>query len=504
MDLTETLDHSALLPDPADTPTAAATEPGRGASPAASAILSLVFPGLGQLVAGAVARGFLVALPTLALVFVLGTAVAEGPKAVLATVVRPEVLYGLIVVNGLYAIYHFIAIADAYWVARRLRGRPALGRRSTVVLIATLGAAVALHGLVGALGVRAYQTVSTVIVGPGSGFTIPLPGFGPGSTAAAGESLAPTPTPGPHWADDGRLNLLLLGGDAGPGRFLVRTDTMILLSVDVATGRAALFGIPRNLLNVPLPPESAKAFPDGRFPGLLNALWVYAIQHPREFPAGDCKPDTCDQARGFRAITGAIQQLTGVPLDGAMVVNLNGFVDLVDAVGGLWIRTERVHDTRYPLENGRGYVTIDISAGCHHLSGHLALAYARSRHQDSDYGRMARQQQVLVALLHQIDPIALLPHVPDLLDIAQDNLTLAIPSADIGSLASLASAVDPAAVKKLSFDPPEYQEYLTMKEIGRIQKVVRTVFTTPAAPSSSPSPSPAATPTATPKTCGPG
>jgi LCP family protein required for cell wall assembly len=237
---------------------------------------------------------------------------------------------------------------------------------------------------------------------------------------------------------------------------------------------------------------------------------VYAYEHPTEFPAGSCTPassDACGPARGFRAITGAIQQLTGVPLDGAVVVDLNGFVDLVDAIGGLWIRTEHVYDTKYPLENGRGYVTIDISAGCHHLSGHLALAYARSRHQDSDYGRMRRQQAVLVALLHEIDPIALVPKIPQLLDIAKDNLTLAIPTADIGSLAALASSVGPDTVERISFDPPDYREFLTTKEIGKIQKVVRTIFETPlpsASPSASPSPSASIVPVATPKTCGPG
>src|SRR5262249_24112841 len=150
------------------------------------------------------------------------------------------------------------------------------------------------------------------------------------------------------WAADGRLNLLLIGGDAGPGRYLLRTDTMILLSVDQATGQAALFGIPRNLLNVPVAPEDAKFFQtgskatNGRFPGLLNALWVWAYQHP-DFPSGGCTssdPDVCGKARGFRAITGAVQQLVGVPLDGAVVANLNGFIDLVDAVApkGVWVQ----------------------------------------------------------------------------------------------------------------------------------------------------------------------
>ena len=62
----------------------------------------------------------------------------------------------------------------------------------------------------------------------------------------------PARRPSPDWARDGRLNILLVGSDAGTGRWLLRTDTMVLLSVDIESGQAAMFGIPRNLINVPL------------------------------------------------------------------------------------------------------------------------------------------------------------------------------------------------------------------------------------------------------------
>ena len=467
----------------------------RGPTPGVAAILSLILPGLGQILNGAVRRGILIALPTLALVGIVAVALSGGSKALLADLVQPSVLLVVLAANGVFGVYHVVAIGDAFWVSWRRGPKAASTGRSVAFLVIALVAALGLHGLVGGIGLQAYSTVSTVFVPPTSDYAIPVPSFGPETPPPSGFPDEPTPTPGPAWSADGRLNLLLIGADSGPGRYLLRTDTMIVLSVDIATGRSALFGIPRNLLNAPLPPESAAAFKDGRFPGLLNALYVYAFQHPSQFPGED------GPARGFRAISGAVQQLIGVPLDGAVVVNLNGFVDLVNAIGGLWIRTVHVYDDRYPLENGSGDVTINITAGCHHLNGHLALAYARSRHQDSDYGRMQRQQAVLVALLHQVDPIALLPKVPRLLDIAKDNLTVAIPAADMGGLAQLASTVDPDGVERVEFAPPQYPEFLTTKEIARIQVAVRTVFDTPVA---SPAPSAAAQPVATPKSCGPG
>jgi LCP family protein required for cell wall assembly len=374
---------------------------------------------------------------------------------------------------------------------RRFAGSP--------LLVMALAGVLAFYGAIEYLGVRTYQAAQAIFVSPSSGFEIPESSFAPRVTPSLAPptgSIAPaTPTPiaVPDWATDGRLNLLLMGSDAGPGRKLARTDTMIVLSVDVASGRAALFGVPRNLINVPLPPESAGAFANGRFPFLLNALYVYAIQHPNHFPGGD--------ARGFRAVAGAIQELVGVPLDGAIVVNLNGFVDLVDAIGGLWVNIPyRLYDAHYPLPDGTGYIQISIPAGCRKLNGEVALEYARSRHQDSDYGRMQRQQRVLVALAGQLDPIALLPRVPELLDIAQANLFTTLPMDQIANLAVLAARVEPGNIQEIQFSPPTYPEYLTTKSIKRIRDRVASVFDEPTI---APSAAPKATvlPTSTPKPC---
>ena len=300
----------------------------------------------------------------------------------------------------------------------------------------------------------------------------------PGASATPGPSATPTRTATPvaattpRWARDGRLNLLLIGSDAGPDRWSLRTDTMIVLSVDVKTGRAALFGIPRNLVGVPLPPESAKAVAGGRFPGLLNALYVYAMSHPASFPGGD--------ARGMRAVSGAVQELVGVRLDGMAVVNLAGFVRLVDELGGLWIDIpEPLVDRYYPLEDGSGLITIRFAAGCQHLGGKMALAYARSRHQDSDYGRMERQQTVLLALRRQLDPVALVPKVPGLLRIARDTLWTTIARSDIQGLARLAARVDPRRVARVLFVPSRYSSHLDTAEIRAIQARVRTIFDGP-------------------------
>jgi LCP family protein required for cell wall assembly len=467
-----------------------------------AAVLSALLPGLGQVWLGARRRGLALALPLFALLVTLVTAILVDPAATLDTLLHPGVLLGVLgLVVGLSA-WHVTAVHDAFDLGARQDPRVARSRRrrntQQPILVVALAGVIAVYGVIELVGMRAYQAANTIFQGPGSSFQIPQSSFGPSPTpgssptsTASAPPPTPTPIPVPDFASDGRLNLLLMGSDAGPGRILARTDTMVVLSVDIATHRAALFGIPRNIINVPLPPESAGAFSDGRYPGLLNSLYVYALDHPAKFPGGD--------ARGFRAVTGAIQELIGVPLDDVLVVNLNGFVDLIDAIGGLWVDIPfSVTDAHYPLPDGTGYIEIHIPAGCQKLDGERALEYARSRHQDSDYGRMVRQQRVLVAISKQLDPIAMLPDVPNLLKVARDNIWTTIQPNEIAELAVLAAKVDSRKIEQIRFSPPEYPEVLTTKAIAAIRAKVASVF---AAPSGSAAPGPTPVPTKAPKAC---
>lgn len=468
-------------------------------------MLSFVLPGLGQAAVGLVRRGLLLFLPILAIALLVGWVLAGSSlSAKLELAFSPEVLTALLIGNVIVAAYRIIVMIDARRSAISVEQPRQPSHRGSAVLLAILiVATVALHGTIEVVGYQTYTTMDEVFGGPPVGADAssdpdawqipdasfepddtPTPAPTPSATATgtptATPSPTPSPTPAPAWAKDGRLNLLLIGSDSGPGRWSLRTDTMIVLSVDVEGGRAAMFGIPRNMTGVPLAPESKAAFPNGRFPGLLNALYVYAMGHPRNFPGGD--------ARGFRAVTGAVQELVGVKLDGAVVVDLIGFVKLVDAVGGLWIDIpERVVDNHYPPENGGRKIRITFKPGCQHLNGHRALAYARTRHQDSDYGRMRRQQATLLALAHQTDPIGLLPEVPELLKIAGEHLWTTLKRNQIGALAALAARVDPGEVETTTFTPPNYPSHMTTAWIKRIRREVRNAFDGPA-PKPTPSP----------------
>ncbi len=457
-----------------------------------AAALSFIWPGLGQGWAGARRRALLFALPMMLLlvagVFLL---IVQGRARIAGLLLQPSVLLALLALNVAVLAYRVYAIVDAFRIAHRRwpslpdRGQTALG---AVLLGTVLGGTLLMHGWLGLVGFKTYDLVATVFHSPQS---TPTPG--PTATLGPNETPGPTPVPTPVWSDNGRLDLLLIGGDAGPGRFSLRTDTMIILSVDIATGRAALFGVPRNLIKVPLPDGPAAAFKCGCYPDLLNSLYVYAIAHPDIFPGAD-------EDRGYRAVQDAIGKLTGLQIDGQVVVTLNGFVQLVDALGGLNMTTPySVYDANYPPPDGSHNVVLFIPAGRHHFDGWHALAYARSRHQDNDYNRMDRQQEVLRALRAQLDPCAVIPRIPELLDIAKKSLWTNIPVAQLPDLFEVAARIAPGSIARYQFWPPDIHESLDIESINRVRLMVRTAF---AAPSPTPAPSVSSAPSS--PTPGPG
>jgi len=467
-------------------------------SAALAATLSFVIPGLGQGWLGAFRRGLAMALPVLLLVgFLIGFVMSQGPTRAVLVLVQPEMLIAFLILNAALLIWRVGAVIDAWRLAGRGVPRSDTASRPRqiaaasvlgVLLAVTLGTHVGL----GYLGFKTYDTITSVFVTPEPGPTqSPDPTTDPSADPTATPLPTPLPTPVPTWSTDGRLDMLLVGGDAGPGRWSLRTDTMILLSVDVATGRAAMFGIPRNLRNVPLPEGPADAFPGcDCFPDILNGLFVYAGAHPEWFPGGE--------SRGYLALQGAVSEMTGVQLDGMLVVTLQGFVRLIDAVGGLDIYTPySLYDATYPHEDGRHHEEIWIPAGQHHFDGHMALAFARSRHQDTDYDRMWRQQLTLTALRQQLDPCTLILRVPELLDIARDSLWTNMPIEQLPDLFDLAARVRTDNITRYQFWPPDIPEGLGADALALIREQVRDPF--PAAdalPSASAPPSNATPPPA--------
>ena len=442
------------------------------------AVASFIWPGAGHWMLGARRIGLVLAIPQLVLALAIGIGLANGVTTLLGWLLDPLVLLGLIAFNLLLLLSRAYAIAGS--TARASRGAP--GRAGLALMLVLVVVSVAVHGEATQVSWAAYQTLTAVFspTGPQGGAFGSEPSTAPAPTPSPTPIVAGPAMPMPElpsapqradWAADGRLNLLLVGSDAGPGRWKLRTDTMILLSVDVETGQAALIGIPRNVRFAPLPAPLDATFPGG-FPDLLNALWVWVEEHPGSFP-GD--PGVAP----FEALQASVGLVTDLHVDAMAVAELNGFVQAVDALGGLTIDIpSAVHDSRYPTPDGTGYVELFLPAGLQHLDGWHALAYARTRHQDSDYQRMERQQTVVVALQRQLR-CGLAFRITELLQIARDTIWTNLPLDGLARLVDVIGRVEPNEVARLTLAPPAFSPNLDAATLERIHAAVQEVLLTP-------------------------
>jgi polyisoprenyl-teichoic acid--peptidoglycan teichoic acid transferase len=168
-----------------------------------------------------------------------------------------------------------------------------------------------------------------------------------------------------------RESVLILGSDARPDEIkrgeVGRTDTLLLFIGDRATPRTAMVSVPRD-------------------------LWVSIPGH------GEERINAAFELGGSQTAKQTVGNTLGQRVDRFAVIGLQGVRDIVDAVGGIDITVpQAIHDDTYPTDD-YGYQTVDIPAGPQHMDGDLALKYARTRHQDSDFARVGRQQQVLLAV----------------------------------------------------------------------------------------------------------
>ncbi|MER6951321.1 LCP family protein [Nonomuraea sp. NPDC000554] len=311
------------------------------------------------------------------------------------------------------------------------------------------------------------------------------------------------------WGGKKRVNFLLIGGDAAGDRTGVRTDSMNVASVNTETGDTVLFSLPRNLQHVRFPPTSPlhKQFPNGfmaELPngGLLNEVWQYANENPQVMGGHD---------KGPRALMDAIGYTLNLKIDYYAMMNMYGFADLVDAIGGLKIRVER--DVKW---GGHFGTAGTIKAGYKRLSGEEALWYGRSRVESDDFSRMARQRCVIGAFAQQATPDKILLNFTKIAGAAKRLARTNIPKQLVQPLVELAVKVKNGKITSLQFVPPEFYsgrpDWLKIrraaaKAIADSGKTTRRaeaadVTASPGSPSTSPSTSPsrvhAAKPTQTP------
>ncbi len=246
----------------------------------------------------------------------------------------------------------------------------------------------------------------------------------------------------------GRYNILMVGSDARADRTGVRPDSLTVASIDTSTGRTVLVSLPRNLQNVPFSEGSPmrQVYPYGYNCGstcLLNA--VHTVAQDR----ADLYPDSADP--GLDATIDAVEGATNLKINYFVMVNLNGFKGLVNAVGGVTMDVK----TRIAMfGHDDAYKNAYIEPGVQKLDGQKALWYARSRVQADDFTRMGRQKCLMAAMLSQLSPQKVLVNATKIAESGKDLLSTNIPAAELGQFADLALKSRGEKIAVVSLVPP--------------------------------------------------
>ena len=247
-----------------------------------------------------------------------------------------------------------------------------------------------------------------------------------------------------------RINILLLGSDTdqkftnadGTHTYLAQTD--IVVTIDPATKSVGMLSIPRDFyINVP-----------GY--GMHKLDEAYALGGP-VVGSGAYSPGGVELSR----LT--IEKAFGISINYYAWVGLDGFVKVIDTVGGVDVDVAHpIVDDNYPddVGNHTGFIygakRLYILPGPQHLDGLSALEYVRSRHGDlvGDFGRSARQQQVLSALKTKLDNPDIVGKLPAIANDLNGYVKTDMQLTDVFKLMNFARSLDPNKINKVILDPP--------------------------------------------------
>jgi LCP family protein required for cell wall assembly len=475
----------------------------RGRSPFAAAFLSLLFPGLGHAYAGAHQRALaFAAAPLLLAALLAGIVLRMDRGELVGFLLVPWVLPSIFVVNLIALLYRLIAIVDAYRVTAYLNawrassggglGRPRIPLQplSIAGLLAVL--------LVMAFGHVALARYDVIAINTADCIFDPNQDCTSAASPGPSDDTTESPTPdvsislppegsalpnetAPPWNGKDRLNILLIGADEQEGGH--NTDTLIVVSIDPLSKQVAMFSLPRDMVDIPLPPGPARSVMGTTYPSKINSLFVRVRNRADLFPG-------TSRTRGYNALKAVLGNLYGLDVKYFVEVNFNGFIKVVNALGGVTINVQSpLIDEDYPGPHGR--IRVYVPSGVQHMTGEQALIYARSRHGkfgrgSNDYDRGQRQQRILLSLREQLNISTVLPRINDLASAMSQAVRTDIPRDLLPQLLGLADSVDTKTIRSYVFAPPRYGQEASRNGLGfviepyvaRIRTAVKQAFVT--------------------------
>lgn len=396
-------------------------------------VLGAVLPGSGLAAAGLRRLGgMLLTMIAVGAGMIAVVALAGDPVARFAGIaVDPQKLLYLAITVGVVAVAWIALIVATNGQLRRYAVLTAGQQAFCTLVVLALVAGIALPAYkLGSYALIQRDLVTSVFANGNRG--------GPAPDAGAADP----------WAEVPRVNVLLVGSDAGPTRQGVRPDTLILASIDTKSGDTTMFSLPRNLERVPFPEGTpgAEEYPNGYFceshQCLLNAVWQWGEQNKSKFPD--------DPNPGLTATEQAVEGTLGLPVHYYALVNLQGFQDFVDAIGGVTVDVKQDLPIGGNSQNRRADGWI-YKGENQKLNGFKALWFARSRWSTDDFDRIRRQRCVIGAAVQQADPAKLALGFPKLAASTKDNLATDIPREDLQAWVELGLRIKNASVRSLAF-----------------------------------------------------
>jgi LCP family protein required for cell wall assembly len=290
-----------------------------------------------------------------------------------------------------------------------------------------------------------------------------------GSTALAASNFTSTAFKNPDAFEPskGRYNILVLGGDSGSNRMGLRPDSISILSVSADTGMAVNIGLPRNLQGIQFKEGTPirSVYPYGfnnncEGECFLSSIYKVTMDNHKDLYPGIAKNNS---TAGMEATRSAVEWVTGLEIDAYVLINMDSFVELIDALGGITVNVKKAlpiggQQDCYPADNEHESICPDalgwIEKGKQHMDGRTALWYARSRHNTNDYDRMKRQREIQNLVLKKIDLQTVLFRLNAVSGAGAKLIKTDIPGSSVPTLMDLALKARSSGLKSLQLTSP--------------------------------------------------
>ncbi|MCH8571657.1 LCP family protein [Nesterenkonia sp. AY15] len=409
--------------------------------------LTLFIPGAAQVAAGSKKLGRAALAVTVACWFsalLLGLMFLTMRGVVLSLLTQPFMLWLSAVVLGALAIGWLILWLDTFRLLHFTSLAPRLKPIVVVVLV------VLMTVTSGTLGYGAK------LVNEGRAALGGIFAAGPGIDAV-----------------DGRYNFLLIGADAGEGREGLRPDSIHVVSVNEDSAETIIFSIPRNFQNAQFNEDSPlnAVYPTGYDCGdecIINFLYTDVMDNHQ-----DLYPEAEDP--GAEAMMDAVSGSLNLEVSGYVMVDMGGFEDLIDAMGGVSVNSGGWVPYRGPMPDG-SWGDNWWAPGVYEFSGQEALAYARSRTFSSDYNRIQRQQCIQQAMMSQFNPQTLLSRFSEITQAGENVVETNLPQSQLGSFLDLAVDAQGQTPQRLVLGAPDFgasgDMFSTYPDFEQIQRRV--------------------------------